>query len=559
MTKTFLPLATFICIFACMITSCSHNRYEEFLTHAEEHVTRNIDSTFLYLDSISVEDLKGEQRARWQLLHTWAQFRRFDKVIPLEPLNEAFSYYADSKNKIRKAQVYYLRSVVREDQKDGEPTEWLQDLYTACNAIAQTNDHVLAGQIYMRYGGAFYKRHQYEQSAHWDSLFLQEGRLSGRVDEQINALQNLALAQFFGHMGGEIPTIMEALKLAEDNNRQVDLGKVCGKLSFFYARAQQYDSVLYYALRAKNIDEEQFRLGKRTIPVNYIHVANAYLELGQADSTIYYAMKDTLNPSFNTRRIAYQLLYTAYNELKNDPGTAIIWMKGFNALGDSLRVNSERAQMQEVAKIVETSSALDKMTNRHRMDIFWIVVIVILSIIAIIFLIRYMRFNQKEFRHKLKEQEEEFNRLFSAQNNIIFESEKKTADSLTSIEMESADKPIEVIKLTGSTKDQIELNPNAILYLTAESNYIKVVYMNDTGKVEQKTIRQTMNQAEVMLENCKQVVRCHRAFFVGLRHVDHAKSIPTGLLLTLRGTSTEIPVSRTYIGKIKEDISKMQR
>lgn len=114
--------------------------------------------------------------------------------------------------------------------------------------------------------------------------------------------------------------------------------------------------------------------------------------------------------------------------------------------------------------------------------------------------------------------------------------------------------PPACITLTGSTREQIEVEASSILFLTSESNYVKVLHLDSDGRVQSKMIRQTMNNVESQLNAYPYIIRCHRAFVVNLQHVRHASSSSSGLQLTLDATSLTVPVSKTYISLVRASL-----
>ena len=132
---------------------------------------------------------------------------------------------------------------------------------------------------------------------------------------------------------------------------------------------------------------------------------------------------------------------------------------------------------------------------------------------------------------------------------------KETKEALQCEPLQNPDimLPDQVI-LTGSTRDQIELDPSSILFLTSESNYVKVMHLDVNGKIQSKMLRQTMNNIETQLNAYPHIIRCHRTFIVNLQHVRHASTSTSGLLLSLDVSTLSVPVSKTYIAIVKASL-----
>ncbi|MDF9830206.1 LytTR family DNA-binding domain-containing protein [Parabacteroides sp. PF5-6] len=101
--------------------------------------------------------------------------------------------------------------------------------------------------------------------------------------------------------------------------------------------------------------------------------------------------------------------------------------------------------------------------------------------------------------------------------------------------------------LTGNTKDQIELNPDDLLYMEACGNYVRINYrMSPEQGVGRKQLRTTIAQLEKDLADYPAFVRCHRAFIVNVSAVSNVEGNSQGYQLSLRDTDEEVPVSRSY-------------
>jgi hypothetical protein len=110
-----------------------------------------------------------------------------------------------------------------------------------------------------------------------------------------------------------------------------------------------------------------------------------------------------------------------------------------------------------------------------------------------------------------------------------------------------------IVELLGKTKEMLTVYPDSILCLESAGNYVKVSYLLD-DIVKHKQIRTTITQIEKDLQNYPYVVRCHRAYMVNVLHIVNVEGNSQGLQLTLRYLKEEVPVSRSYINKIKDKL-----
>jgi len=115
----------------------------------------------------------------------------------------------------------------------------------------------------------------------------------------------------------------------------------------------------------------------------------------------------------------------------------------------------------------------------------------------------------------------------------------------------SSTKEDDLISLSGSTKEAINIDPEDILYIESEGNYVNVHYRQG-DKIIYKQLRSTIKQMEESLQNHSMFIRCHRAFIVNINHISSAQGNAQGYQLTLSNVHQEIPVSRTYLKNLKD-------
>lgn len=552
------------------LTSCGDGKYHAQLLWAEEQVRQNADSCARLLAGIPIEELNSEDEALYGLVSSWLLYRQYAKEIPAEPLDVAFDYYHDSKDPLRRAQVYFLRSVICQDQNRGQSSQWMEDLYSACLAIGQTSDYLLAAQIYQNYSMKFTEVSQFDEARVWVDKFVDAAQLSGNRGEYVQSLifkannclyaeeervrreyetqDGIVVAQ---HTQFEetFATIYKALAIALDNQMEVELGRIYTQLSVYHSRSQHSDSLLYYARLATSLNERLYAQGKRKQSPHYVTLSDAFRKTGNADSAIYYARKtfDTPGMPLRNRREAARMIYNVYSELKGDYQTSLEWMRICTRLNDSinrLTIASNIEAVQEAATLEQEKTVLRK-EKKHTMG--WLMWSIVIGV-AIIASILYRLFsNRRHYQRHLLEQEAEFNRKIGEMRTSM------SSAIPTEQQQPEAEVPSKVI-LTGSTREQIVVEASSILFLTSESNYVKVLHLDAEGRIQSKMIRQTISNVESQLEAYPYIIRCHRAFIVNLQHVRHAKSSTSGLQLTLDATSDQVPVSKTYMSLVRSSL-----
>lgn len=582
------------------LTSCGNGKYHHLLLLAEEQVTKDADSCAHLLEAIPVEELNREDEALYGLVHSWLLYRQYAKEIPEEPLEKAFSYYHDSKDPLRKAQVYFLHGVISQDQKRGQPSQWMEDLYSASLAIEQTDDYLLASQIYQNYSSKLSELNQFEEARVWIDKFVEAARRSGHLGEYVQSLivqsanrlylEEKRVQKEYNTNDGNIVAshtqfdeaftiIYQALRIAQEHHMEVEQGRIFNQLSIYHSRCQHPDSVLHYARLSVQLNESLYAQGKRKQLTHYVTLAEAFRKLGMADSAIFYARKtyDTPDMPLRNKRVAVQLLYNIYSELKGDYQTSLEWMREYNRLNDSINQHTIASNIDavQVAAVSEQEKSVLREEKQH--TVHWLEWSVLIGVCAIVAISYHMLRNRRRYHEHLQEQESEFNRrilemrarieepkpsehvVMSAANQPTIEPESSAEEKAIPAEDNELSEPLrepeERIVLTGSTREQVEVAASSILFLTSESNYVKVLLLDENGKVQSKMIRQTMNNIEAQLNAYPYIIRCHRAFIVNLKHVRFASTASSGLQLTLDATSLPVPVSKTYLSLVRASLA----
>ena len=102
----------------------------------------------------------------------------------------------------------------------------------------------------------------------------------------------------------------------------------------------------------------------------------------------------------------------------------------------------------------------------------------------------------------------------------------------------------DTIRFTDANRQvKIVLLKDAILYVQADENYIKIHYV-DNGKVKQYSLRTTMAAISPMMEQFG-LFRCHRSYFVNVSHIVALRKDPGDVISAeLDMPQMVIPVSR---------------
>src|SRR5690625_4913789 len=112
-----------------------------------------------------------------------------------------------------------------------------------------------------------------------------------------------------------------------------------------------------------------------------------------------------------------------------------------------------------------------------------------------------------------------------------------------------------LLLVSENNDEKLQLAPEELLFITNADNYVAVHYRIN-GAVKQTLLRATLKKIDRQLDH-PQVLRCHRSYIVNLTQLVNITGNASGYLLTLRGSDSEIPVSKTYAGEVMRQVENL--
>ncbi len=112
------------------------------------------------------------------------------------------------------------------------------------------------------------------------------------------------------------------------------------------------------------------------------------------------------------------------------------------------------------------------------------------------------------------------------------------------------------IELPSQNKNEnLTLNPDQIIYLQAQDNYVEVVYQ-EANQIKKQLLRASLKLMHEELQNLPQMMRCHKSYIVNLDHVAEAKGNAQGYRLYFHSMDTYVLVSRQSVPELKKILLK---
>ena len=95
---------------------------------------------------------------------------------------------------------------------------------------------------------------------------------------------------------------------------------------------------------------------------------------------------------------------------------------------------------------------------------------------------------------------------------------------------------------------------NDLLYVEAQKNNVSVCFVKD-GKLQTTEIHTTLTAVAEELKDYDNIFQCHRSFIVNVNNITSARGNSNGYQLTLGTCTASIPVSRSYVPRLKSFIA----
>ena len=102
--------------------------------------------------------------------------------------------------------------------------------------------------------------------------------------------------------------------------------------------------------------------------------------------------------------------------------------------------------------------------------------------------------------------------------------------------------------------NDLQLPINNLLFIEAQKNNVSVCYINE-GKTATTELHTTLAAVLDELQAYQNIFQCHRSFVVNINNITSAQGNSNGYQLKLGKCPTVVPVSRTYVPKLKSFIA----
>jgi DNA-binding LytR/AlgR family response regulator len=103
-------------------------------------------------------------------------------------------------------------------------------------------------------------------------------------------------------------------------------------------------------------------------------------------------------------------------------------------------------------------------------------------------------------------------------------------------------------------KNDLTIPINNLLYIEAQKNNVSVYYLKN-GKLTTLEVHTTLTAVIEEMKAYGNIFQCHRSFVVNVNNITSAKGNSNGYQLILGSCTNSIPVSRSYVPRLKSFIA----
>ncbi len=137
------------------------------------------------------------------------------------------------------------------------------------------------------------------------------------------------------------------------------------------------------------------------------------------------------------------------------------------------------------------------------------------------------------------------------QNNLHLGEKKVLLKEGEELEDDYLNKPIEFV--SENKNENLNLTASNIAFIKSADNYVEIVFI-ERDELKKKLLRTTLKNIELQVKPFPFFIRCHRSFIVNFHFIEKLVRNYGNNWIKISGYAEQIPVSRQYLLKVKENI-----
>lgn len=435
----------FIFVFLFSVISCEH-KTETKLDAIEAMMFKRPKKALREIYSMDVTSLCNERdTALYDLLYTQARYTNFLSISDDSMLRHATAYFNKENDLHHWAWTHYYRGCkFLEQDCYGESIQEMLLLEKELPLIGET---LLSERIYNHLGYLYVVNDFYEKA----ELYSLKAIFTGyNIKDSLliaDALGTFCRARLYSGDTKIKQYLWQAIKLSKNAPNNITLTNLYYTLSDVYFREYNKDSTLYYALLAKEVNQDSIM--DYSI-CNMIGVA--YSERGEIDSARYYMHKAAQCPRVGVKRVAYMCLSDIETALGNSQ-KALEYERLYSAYQDSVEAQSQRVDIKNAEKAVALMQT--KENNKREKKTYFYVIIVLFFVAIVITVIACRRI--KNHRALIRNTEEKL-KFITKQLQTVSDKLRTKTDLLEIMKCQTEEYGINAGRIEQLQKEIINLN-----------------------------------------------------------------------------------------------------
>lgn len=278
-----------ISILILILAGCtSKNEYSRLLVQADALMLSQPDSALYLLQEIAPRQFPNKaDRAYYALLLTQAEYKNYIKLTSDSLIQNAVSYYGQTKNRLMQAKAYYYQGCTFSDMNEcDKATKAYHNAIHAANRIKAGNSR-LSGLIYNSMA------HVYQNqglTAKADSMYQLTEELAIRIKDTILLGEALSRRGIYSislgkeHYRQAEKQMLKAYRLSKKIKLLPVQGIAAASLSNLYSRMQDHAQALFFAKEFLSLSKKDSTELARAC----LLLGDSYYKAGQYDSANIY-------------------------------------------------------------------------------------------------------------------------------------------------------------------------------------------------------------------------------------------------------------------------------
>lgn len=335
----------FLLIIMPLFNSCRKGVHvaNPILLLADSLMQSRPDSTLYLLEEISEpQEMKGEDRALYNLLFTQAKYKNCVLLQNDSSIRIALDYYKSNRDMVRLAKSYFYLGCVHLEQKNLPAA--IESYLKAVDTMPVGEDSLFMAMIYSHLGDCYNEQDLNETAIN----MYKRGYSLCILNDSLRAcysLKNIGDAFLLEYLlDSTYYYYQQALKVAQQLHKPEALAIIYKGMATLFNEQGKYTEANSYVTKALAyifVSDEEGLTATSSIKGDILK------NLNMADSAVYYWSIGTHSSNIYVRTSSYYSLYQESKRIK-DWGNSVLYADSFITYYDSIQAMNDRAELDSL-------------------------------------------------------------------------------------------------------------------------------------------------------------------------------------------------------------------